>query len=286
MPTKASPSLSNEQLMDVLPLIKGADAVELKLQRAGHRPSIGRRGARHGCGRRADSPSRLLRHPRPHAQREWTSWCGLAGPAQARRFRRQIATRRSERIVGEATQVTGVWGRGRRHARWFRVLRFDEGRCRGGRSERDLCRSATVEQIVHEEQLDFYADHAPHGLSIDRPVDARTDQRHEAQVHAQGLRPQSGRRAVDLPRRCADPRALDEMRSGRRVRSRRRRRRRISPRTAARLSSSSRPRRERPCSSSPGCSSQLRRTGASDKYDRRRSARPSARSHNRLHSAT
>ena len=47
-----------------------------------------------------------------------------------------------------------------------------------------------------------------------RPLDPRPALRPQAEVLARGLRPQAGRRDVALPGRVADPRALDEVRAG------------------------------------------------------------------------
>ena len=62
MVTNATPLLSDEQVAELLGLIKGADSVELKLTvpDGDHRSAVA--GARHGRARCSDPPGRVLRH--------------------------------------------------------------------------------------------------------------------------------------------------------------------------------------------------------------------------------
>ena len=83
-----------------------------------------------------------------------------------------------------------------------------------------------------------------------RPRRARPDLRAQAQVPGGGVRPPAGRGDVAVSGRLAHPRALDEVRAGRRPSRSRRRRAASSRRAGSTSAASSRPRRARRWSSS------------------------------------
>ena len=69
-----------------------------------------------------------------------------------------------------------------------------------------------VRKLFSKEQRAFYAEHAPEGIAPRRPDRPRADLRPQGQVRAARARAQGRRRDVALPRRLAPARALDEVR--------------------------------------------------------------------------
>ena len=97
---------------------------------------------------------------------------GVVVRARRSRAARRFAWSSSARSIpsevpAEGSQVSGVRHRGRRDARWFRLLGLDEGEVDDGPGQGDLCRYAAAEKLLTNEQRDFFADHAPTGLALD-----------------------------------------------------------------------------------------------------------------------
>ena len=216
MSATAAPALSDDELVEMLSLIKGADSVELKLTipEPSQRSTIA--GARHRSARRPGPPRVLLRHAGPDARegrrrraraprrsaRATTRWSSC-GPSCPPSCRASCASRR-------------VRGRGRRDARRLRLLGVAEGPARRT-PVRDVGRAtAPLRKLFSKEQRAFFAEHAPEGIGLEDlsllgPIFVL-----KLKGVPAGLRAQDGRRAVAVPRRHADPRALDEVRARRR----------------------------------------------------------------------
>ena len=84
-----------------------------------------------------------------------------------------------------------------------------------GRSRNDL-RGKPLRKLFSKEQRAFFAANTPEGVELDE-LAVRADLRSQAQVEPIGLRAAACRRALALPRRLADPGAVDEVRADRAV---------------------------------------------------------------------
>ena len=202
--TVTAPALSDEELVELLALIKGADSVELKLTV----PESDRTPAGAALGvdpldaqiRQVfffDTPDLALnkrgrRRPRP------------AGAAEGRRLGRQAAAGRPDRAAGGAAPLAELRRRGRRDARRVRLLGIDEARARTTATSRTPWRaSEPLRKLFSKEQRALLRRARARGARARRPRDPRPDLRAQAEVRAQGLRAQARRRAVALPGRLA-----------------------------------------------------------------------------------
>ena len=135
----------------------------------------------------------------------------------ARRLDGQAAADRARQPSGRAAEEPELRGRGRRHPRRLRLLGIDEGSGSARASASVLHGDKPIKKLFTKEQRQFYAEHAPEGLDINdlsilgpinvfklkwKPVDFP--------------RKVVGR-ALELPRRVAHPRAVDEVPARRRV---------------------------------------------------------------------
>ena len=132
--SSGTPWLSDEQLGELLGLIKDADSVELKLTvpDSGHfavAAALGHRPA--GC---RDPAGLLLRHARPAPEPAGGRRPRAAGAGQGRRLGREAAPGGPGRGAEEAAQVARLQGGGRRHAGRPCVLRLAEARPSGTRT--------------------------------------------------------------------------------------------------------------------------------------------------------
>ena len=213
--------LSDEALAELLKLLEGADTVELKLTVPESRPALGRPGARDGPARRPDPPGVLLRHPRPDPQRARAGRPGATRAGEGRRLGRQAAAGRPERLPPSCAQLAELRRRGRRDAGRVRLLGLDEARAAASHVRDAVRGRAPAAQALLEGTAGLLrrartrTDSALDDLAVLGP-----HLRAQAEVRAQGVRPPARRGDVALPRRLADPRAVDEMRALRR-RSRR-----------------------------------------------------------------
>ena len=79
-----------------------------------------------------------------------------------------------------------------------------------------------LSKLFSKEQRAFFSGERARGHRARRAGSSRPDQRPQAEVLAQGIRPPARRRAVALPRQHADPRALDQVHAERGIPGRRR----------------------------------------------------------------
>ena len=150
----------------------------------------------------------------------------------------------------DASAVSQPRGRGRRDAGWVRVLGDAEGEARSdGGSRHDPRREADPEALL-EGAARVLRRQCARGSRAGRALRPGADLRPQAEVEPGGIRASPRRRALALPGRLADPRAVDEVRHDRSDAGRGRGTR-IPCRARASISSaSSRPRRKRRSSSS------------------------------------
>ena len=166
MPAIATPALSDDELVEMLSLIKGADSVELKLtipessQRATFEAlGIDPLGAQVRLVHFYDTPDLELESP------EWS--CAHAG------WRRRATTPWSScgplypsELPRRAARVADVHGRGRRDARRPRLLGVAEGHAAdaGARGRGGI---APLRKLFSKEQRAFFAEHAPEGIGFE-----------------------------------------------------------------------------------------------------------------------
>ena len=201
MTESSTPTLSNEQLGEVLRLIKGADTVEFKLTVPDARPRVGRGRARDGRARRPDPPGRVLRHPRPDAE-----------PARRRGASAPRAGQRGDTVVKlRPIDPADVPPKVRKDPGFGIEVDAMPGGfvCSGSmkatlddyRVKETFAGSRPLSKLLTKEQRRFFADHAPEGVALDDLATLGPDQRPQAQVHARRVRPPPGGRTVALPRR-------------------------------------------------------------------------------------
>ena len=118
-----------------------------------------------------------------------------------------------ERAAPQRPQRQDHGGRGRRHARRLCLLGLVQGRHRPRRRRQaGRGRRPGHPQAVLQAAAGLLRGPRPRRPGNGRPVGPGADQRPQAQVHPQGLRPADGGRAVAVPRRGADPGAVDQVR--------------------------------------------------------------------------
>ena len=165
--TTAAPSLTNEQVVEALGLMKGADSVELKLTV----PADSQRTALKALDidpldaqiRQVfffDTPDLAL-----YAQRRGRA--RAARPGEGRRHRRQAPPGRPARAARRAPPLLELRGRGRRDAGRVRLLRLVQGRPPRAAREGVRRRRPPVRKLFSKEQRAFYAEHAPEGIALD-----------------------------------------------------------------------------------------------------------------------
>ena len=141
---------SDDELAQLLGLIKDSDSVELKLTvpESHQRSTVAALG--HGSARGADPPGLLLRHARPRARQARRRRARPPDPGQGRRLGREAAAGRAGRAAGRAAPVGELQRRGRRAARRLRLLGDDEGRARPERRQSAARRRAAAAQALLE----------------------------------------------------------------------------------------------------------------------------------------
>jgi hypothetical protein len=166
MPTtsKRPRRLSDEDLQQVLTLLKGADSAELKLTVPRVRAPRHRRGTWDGPAGGPAPPGVLLRHPRPdpqparvavrprHVQRRGDDSVIKLRPDRPRR-----TPRRPPPVQNLVVEVDAMAGR----VRGFGIV---DGHVRRRRGQVGGRRRPAVQQAVLQGAAVFYADHAPEGL--------------------------------------------------------------------------------------------------------------------------
>ena len=110
----------------------------------------------------------------------------------------------------------------------LRVLGIDEGTVGPLEVREVLLGDKPIKKLFSKEQRAVLRRARARGPRHERPVDPRADHRVQAQVEARGLPPEDRRRALELPRRVAHPRAVDEVPARRGVPGRGREPRRFS----------------------------------------------------------
>jgi hypothetical protein len=210
MATTTTARLSDEDLRQMLALVRGADSVELKLTI--HESA------------RADAARALGVDPLDSQIRQVfffdTPELALNAAGVVVRARRRqdeegdtvVKLARSSRIT--CPRTCAPWRPST--SRWTR--------CRGGscarrrsrvrRTTRAIREAASgdlpIRKLFTKEQRAFYEAHAPDGIELDTLSDPGPDPDHQGEGHTGGLRPQAGRRALDVSRRVADRRAVDQ----------------------------------------------------------------------------
>ena len=160
-------TISDERLAELLGLIEGADSVELKLTvpTSDHHTAIGVLGidpldAQIRQVFFCDTPDLSL------------SKAGVV--VRARRVQgkgddsgRQAASRGTGSAFEEAAKDRGLWRRGRRDARWVRLLGVDEVAAQADVRETLLEGKNTLHNVFSKEQQAFYEECAPDGIRLD-----------------------------------------------------------------------------------------------------------------------
>ena len=213
----AARTLTDEQVVEALALMKGADSVELKLTVPADCPAHGGEGARHRPAGRADPAGLLLRHARPRAQRERRRRARAPRPGQGRRHRRQAAAGRPAGAARGAPPLAELRRRGGRDAGRLRLLRLVQGSALRAARARDPGRRATDPQALLQGAARLLRGACARGPRPRRPVRAGADLRPQGQVRAERARAEGRRGGVALPRRLAPARALDQVRARRGV---------------------------------------------------------------------
>ena len=166
--TKQTSRLSNEQLIEVLELVKGADSVELKLTDPRVESALDRGRARDGSARCTDQAGLLLRHARARAQQGGRRRTREAGPGQGQRLRREAAPGRARRAPGGPPEVSQPRRRGGRDAGRVRVLGVVQGEARARRQfETRSSAAKPLRKLFSKEQREFFAANAPEGVELD-----------------------------------------------------------------------------------------------------------------------
>ena len=253
MPGLATPTLTDEALVEMLSLIKGAGSVELKLTI----PESSQRSTVLALGMDPLGAQVRLVHffDTPDLQLE-SAGVVVRGRRVAGKGDDSVVKLRPvvpSELPRKVRESRVVHGRGRRDARRLRLLGLDEGHAGHGRAGR-RGRVRAAAQAVLQGAARLLRRPRPRGDRVRGPLAPGPDLRPQAQGHAAGLRAQDGRRAVAVSRRDADPRALDEVRAPTRPS---RSLPRVAPSWPSATSSSAarrRPRRARRSSSSPSSS--------------------------------
>ena len=218
--------------------------------RAGAPAALRGRRARAGPARRPGPAGALLRHARARPRAGGRRRARAPRAGQGRRLGGQAPAGRAVGSACRPAPVRGLLRRGRRDARRVRLLRVAQGPAEAAGRARDAARGPTAAQAVLEGAARVLRRARARGDRARRPADARPDLRAQAQGRAGGLPPPARRRALALPRRRADPRAVDEVPAVRGVPGRRESCARTSSAAACGPPPGSRPRRARRSSSS------------------------------------
>ena len=211
-------SIADSELPRLLELIKGADSVELKLSVPDAHAPLRDRGARTRPARRPDTPGGLLRHAGPPAQPRRRRGPGPPGP-EARRTRSSSCVRSCPTSCGEQRRSPGFGVEVDAMPGGFvcsASLKATLGRRPVKRSPGSGPRSCSPRSSGPS------TPHAPDGLELDDlsvlgPIIVLKLKFAPKELDGAG-----GRRAVDLPRRIAPARAVDQVHPERGVRRRRR----------------------------------------------------------------
>jgi hypothetical protein len=221
MPSLATPALSDDDLVDMLSLIKGADSVELKLTipESSQRATIEALGldpigAQVRLVHFYDTPDLTLEkagvvvRARRVAQKGDDSVIKLR-PVVVSELPPEL--RESPECVVEVDAVPGG------HVCSASLKGIPRT------SVQDVVQGdAPLRKLFSKSQRAVLRRARARRRRVRGPLAPRADLRPQDQGRAGGLRAQDGRRAVALPRRGADPRALDEVRAGGGVPGRRR----------------------------------------------------------------
>ena len=169
MPTtsKRPRRLSDENLQQVLTLLKGADSAELKLTVPRVRAPRHRRGAWDGPAGGPAPPGVLLRHPRPDPQPARGDRPRPPRAAARRRLGDQAAAGRPRRaprrpppVRNLVVEVDAMPGR-------YVCSASLTGTPGGGGVRSVAAGDRPNSKLFSKEQRVFYADHAPEGLGLD-----------------------------------------------------------------------------------------------------------------------
>ena len=246
-------TISDEQLAELLGLIKGADSVELKLTVPDVGSAAGDRGRSASIPLDAqirqvfffDTPDLALeRHGRRGAR--------PPGPGEGRRLGREAAPGRPGRASDGAARSPSFGVEVDAMPGGFVCSASMKGApARADVRETPLDGRQPLRKLFSKEQRAFFAEHAPDGIALDDlsvlgPIFVL-----KLKFTPEELRPPARRRDVALPGRLADPRAVDEVRARRRPSRSRPRRVRSSRARAWICPASRRRRRERRSSSLP-----------------------------------
>ena len=208
------PRLSDEQLTEMLSLIKGADSVELKLtvpvsdrSRAPRRSGWIHSRAQIRQVYFFDTPDLALNKAgvvvrARRVQRKGDDSVVKLRPVVPEELPAEL--RRSPNFGVEVDAMPGGF-----------VCSGSMKRALGRTGRQDaVMGERPVRKLFSKEQRALYAAHAPDGPRARRPRDPGPDLRAQAEVRAQGLRSQARGRDVAVPGQLHDPRAVDEVRAG------------------------------------------------------------------------